>query len=59
VLDPVTVQQDIVHAQEAFLQKKSELDRSRRQSEMVELFDVYHEKYAAGDHGETSENDVT
>jgi CRP/FNR family cyclic AMP-dependent transcriptional regulator len=49
VLDPVTVQQDIVHAQEAFLQQKSERDRSRRQSEMVELFDIYHEKYATGE----------
>lgn len=49
VLDPVTVQQDIVHAQEAFLQGKTERDRIRRQSEMVELFDIYHEKYAPGD----------
>jgi hypothetical protein len=51
VLDPVTVQQDIVHAQETFLQQKSERDRSRRQSEMVELFDIYHEKYATGERG--------
>jgi hypothetical protein len=51
VLDPVTVQQDIVHAQETFLQQKSERDRSRRQSEMVELFDIYHEKYVTGEHG--------
>jgi hypothetical protein len=49
VLDPVTVQQDIVHAQETFLQQKTERDRSRRQSEMVELFDIYHEKYATGE----------
>ncbi len=49
VLDPVSVQQDIVHAQEIFLQEKSEKDRTRRQSEMVELFDIYHEKYASGD----------
>ncbi len=49
VLDPVTVQQDIVHAQEVFLQSKTERDRIRRQSEMVELFDIYHEKYASGD----------
>jgi hypothetical protein len=49
VLDPVTVQQDIVHAQEAYLQGKIESDRARRQSEMVELFDIYHERYAPGD----------
>jgi hypothetical protein len=59
VLDPVTVQQDIVHAQEAFLQQKAEYDRSRRQGEMVELFDIYHEKYAAGDRQEASEDDLT
>lgn len=59
VLDPVTVQQDIVHAQEAFLQKKAEHDRSKRQGEMVELFDIYHEKYAAGDRQDVPEDDLT
>ncbi len=59
VLDPVTVQQDIVHAQEAFLQLKSDQDRSRRQSEMVELFDIYHEKYAPGERQDTLEDDTT
>ena len=59
VLDPVTVQQDIVHAQEAFLQTKAEHDRSRRQSEMVELFDIYHEKYASGNNQEVPDNDHT
>lgn len=59
VLDPVSVQQDIVHAQEAYLQQKTELDRSRRQGEMVELFDIYHEKYAPGDRPDASENDLT
>jgi hypothetical protein len=49
VLDPVTVQQDIVHAQEAYLQGRAESDRTRRQNEMVELFDIYHERYAPGD----------
>ena len=54
VLDPVSVQQDIVHAQETFLQRKAERDRARRQSEMVELFDIYHDKYSVGgqDHEE-------
>jgi hypothetical protein len=59
VLDPVTVQQDIVHAQEAFLQTKVEDDRSRRQSEMVELFDIYHEKYAPGDRQGAHDDDLT
>jgi hypothetical protein len=49
VLDPVSVQQDIVHAQETFLHQKAERDRARRQGEMVELIDIYHDKYAAGD----------
>jgi hypothetical protein len=59
VLDPVSVQQDIVHAQEAFMQTKVEDDRSRRQSEMVELFDIYHEKYAPGDRQEAQDDDLT
>jgi hypothetical protein len=58
VLDPVTVQQDIVHAQEAYLQGKAESDRTRRQTEMVELFDIYHERYAPGDQpGQKSDQD--
>ncbi|MEA1977434.1 MAG: cyclic nucleotide-binding domain-containing protein [Chloroflexota bacterium] len=49
VYDPVTVQQDIVHAQEALMLRKAEQERSKRQSEMVELFDIYHDKYTQGD----------
>ena len=45
VFDPVTVQQDIVHAQQAFLERRAERERSKRQREMVELFDIYHDKY--------------
>ncbi len=45
VFDPVTVQQDIVHAQEAFLERRAERERQKRQREMVELFDIYHDKY--------------
>lgn len=45
VFDPVTVQQDIVHAQEAFLERRAERERKKRQREMVELFDIYHDKY--------------
>jgi len=49
VYDPVTVQQDIVHAQEALMLRKAEQERFKRQSEMVELFDIYHDKYTQGD----------
>jgi hypothetical protein len=45
VFDPITVQQDIVHAQETFLERHAEHERKKRQREMVELFDIYHEKY--------------
>ncbi len=46
VFDPASVQQDIVHAQEALLQSKRELERKQRQDEMVELLDIYHEEYS-------------
>jgi hypothetical protein len=46
VFDPVGVQQDIVHAQEALIQSKRELDRKQRRDEMVELLDIYHEEYS-------------
>ncbi len=49
VFDPVTIQQDIVHAQEALMLNKAEQARSKRQSEMVELFDIYHNKFTQGD----------
>ncbi len=49
VFDPVTVQQDIVQAQEALMLRKAEQARFKRQSEMVELFDIYHDKYTQGD----------
>jgi len=53
VYDPIGVQQDIVHAQEAYLQRKSERDQRQRQDEMVELLDIYHERYTSPD-GESS-----
>ena len=49
VFDPVTCQQDIVHAQENLMHLKAEQSRFKRQSEMVELFDIYHDKYTQGD----------
>lgn len=45
VFDPITVQQDIVHAQEAFLERRAERERKKRQREMVELIDIYHDRY--------------
>jgi len=53
VYDPIGVQQDIVHAQEAYLQRKSERDQRQRRDEMVELLDIYHERYTSPD-GESS-----
>lgn len=47
VFDPVGVQQDIVHAQEAFLQRRTDRERSQRRDEMVELLDIYHDQYAS------------
>ncbi|NIS82353.1 MAG: cyclic nucleotide-binding domain-containing protein [Anaerolineales bacterium] len=45
VFNPVAVQQDIVHAQEALLQRTREKERKLRQDEMVELLDIYHDEY--------------
>jgi hypothetical protein len=47
VYDPLSVQQDIVHAQEAFLQRKLEHDRLQRRNEMIELINIYHDEYAS------------
>jgi hypothetical protein len=49
VFDPGGVQQDIVHAQEAFLQRRTDRERSQRRDEMVELLDIYHDQYASQD----------
>lgn len=44
VFDPNGVQQDIVRAQEAFLERKRQVERKRRQEEMVEWFSIYHDE---------------
>lgn len=49
VFDPVGVQQDIVNAQGTLLQKKHETEQQRRRDEMVELLDIYHEKFTRDD----------
>ena len=56
VYDPIGVQQDIVHAQEAYLQLKSERDQRQRQDEMVELLDIYHERYITQNQERPSED---
>lgn len=56
VFDPVAIQQDIVHAQEALMLHKADQARFKRQSEMVELFDIYHNKYTQGDSEGGDEN---
>jgi hypothetical protein len=47
VYDPAGVQQDLVHAQETLLQRKSDGERRQRQNEMVELLDIYHDRYSS------------
>ena len=41
VLDPTSVQQDIVRAQEALLLRKRQLEQRQRRDEMVEFLNVY------------------
>jgi CRP-like cAMP-binding protein len=49
VYDPVGVQQDIVRAQDAFMQLKQDKERRQRRDEVVELLDIYHDEYASRD----------
>jgi hypothetical protein len=44
VFDPAGVQQDIVRAQEALLQRLRETEAGQRRDEMVELLHLYHER---------------
>jgi len=44
VFDPSRVQQDIVRAQEALVERRHELDRRQRRDELAEWFGVYHEE---------------
>jgi len=50
VFDPAGVQQDIVRAQEALLQRLRETELGQRRDEMVELLHLYHE-HSAGQPG--------
>jgi CRP/FNR family cyclic AMP-dependent transcriptional regulator len=47
VYDPLSVQQDIVHAQEAFIHSIQERERQQRQDEMIELINIYHDEVAS------------
>jgi hypothetical protein len=46
VYDPANVQQEIVQAQEAFLERQSEAQRRQRREEVVEWLSAYHEEVA-------------
>ena len=56
VFDPGAVQQDIVHAQEALLQRQHDQVRNQRREEMVELIDIYHENFAPSSDGGKKES---
>jgi hypothetical protein len=47
VFDPVGVQQEIVSALEALMDRKHELERQHKQDEMVEWLGVYHDEYTS------------
>jgi CRP-like cAMP-binding protein len=47
VFDPVGAQQDIAHAIDRLLERRSDAERQRRQDEMVEWLTAYHEQVAA------------
>jgi hypothetical protein len=49
VYDPASVQQDIVRAQEAFLERKKQVQSRQRREEMVELLNAYHQGFASRD----------
>jgi hypothetical protein len=46
VYDPANVQQEIVQAQESFLERESEAQRRQRREEVVEWLSAYHEEVA-------------
>jgi predicted lipid-binding transport protein (Tim44 family) len=57
VYDPASVQQEIVQAQEAFLERDSETQRRQRREEVVEWLSAYHEEVSQkkGDPKENNE----
>jgi hypothetical protein len=49
VMDPTSVQQDIVRAQEALILRKRQMEQRQRRDEMVEFFGVYDEERRSPD----------
>jgi len=44
VYDPASIQQEIVQAQDSFLERQAETDRTQRREEVVEWLSAYHEE---------------
>jgi len=57
VNDPNTVQQDIIRAQNAFLQQRSRNEQHQRQLEVVEWLSAYHEETRSGQPGNAYRSD--
>ncbi|NIM95192.1 MAG: cyclic nucleotide-binding domain-containing protein [Anaerolineales bacterium] len=55
VFDPTGVQQDIIYAQDALLERKSEEARRQRREEVVEWLSAYHEEIASKEQPDESE----
>jgi len=51
VLNPNAIQQDIVRAQNAFLQRRNKTEQHQRQMEVVEWLSAYHEETQIGQSG--------
>lgn len=58
VLNPNLVQQDIVRAQNAFLQRRSKKEQHQRQMEVVEWLSAYHEGTQSLNHQDAHPQDV-
>ena len=44
VYDPASIQQEIVRAQDSFLERQADMDRAQRREEVVEWLSAYHEE---------------
>jgi hypothetical protein len=51
VYDPARVQQDIVFAQDSFLERQAELERVQRRDEVVEWLSAYHDEVSSSESG--------
>lgn len=49
VYDPARVQQDIVFAQDSFLERQAELERVQRRDEVVEWLSAYHDEVSSSE----------